>query len=154
METLSYLERVKIQSEILLPFYRRLRTEIGEARAAELLREAVEEYASALGSSVSQSTQGTSLEKLRSMLPTFTADSALDVEPVADTDEELSVNVRGCRFAEYFHALGEPQFGAMLTCEIDSPMTTAIGSDLSLDRSQTIMTGDSHCDFKWKMQGS
>jgi len=52
------------------------------------------------------------------------------------------------------YASEEHTLYAMLTCEIDSPMTTAIGSDLSLDRSQTIMTGDSHCDFKWKMQGS
>lgn len=45
MEPIAYLDRVKIQIEILLPLYRRLRQEIGATRAAELLREAVDEYA-------------------------------------------------------------------------------------------------------------
>ena len=49
MENLPYLERVKIQSEILLPLFKRLREEIGAERANELLRAAVTEYATALG---------------------------------------------------------------------------------------------------------
>ena len=44
MDQLPYLERVKIQAEILLPFYRRIRAEIGEERAAALLRESVAEF--------------------------------------------------------------------------------------------------------------
>ncbi len=150
MEQLPYLERVKIQSEILLPLYRQLREELGEARAASLLRAAVREYAADLGAAVARSSAGSSLDKLRTLLPAFTAGDALDVEPLVDSAEELSINVRGCRYAEYFKALGEPEFGAMLTCEIDPPMTRAIGEDLDLERSQTIMGGGSHCDFRWK----
>lgn len=62
MENLPYIERVKIQSEILLPLYKRLREEIGEQRANELLRASVREYASALGKSISDSGHGSSPE--------------------------------------------------------------------------------------------
>ncbi|MEQ8663329.1 MAG: L-2-amino-thiazoline-4-carboxylic acid hydrolase [Gammaproteobacteria bacterium] len=151
MDRLPYLERVKIQSEILLPLYRLLRDELGEAGAARLLREAVREYAEGLGRAAAQDGTGSSLERLRTLMPAFTAGNALDVEPVVDDAHELTMNVRGCRYAEYFHALGEPAFGAMLTCEIDPPMTRAIGDDLSLERSQTIMGGASHCDFHWTL---
>lgn len=150
MDTLPYLERVKIQSEILLPLYRRLREELGPDRANALLRAAVAEYATALGRSTAD-VPGSSLDKLGTLMPAFTAGNALDVEPVAQTDEELTLNVRRCAYAEYFRELGEPEFGAMLTCEIDPPMTQAIGDDLTLERTQTILGGGTHCDFHWKV---
>lgn len=150
MDPIPYLERVKIQSEILLPLYKRLRIEIGNERAAAMLRAAVQEFAQGLGSAVAETASGSSLDKIRSLMPNFAAGNALIVEPLADSAAEYSVNVRGCKYAEHFKAIGEPEFGAMITCEIDPPMTAAIGPDLTLDRSQTIMSGASHCDFRWK----
>ncbi len=49
MNQLTYLERVKIQSEILLPLFHRLREQLGDERACELLRSAVCEHAKSLG---------------------------------------------------------------------------------------------------------
>lgn len=152
MTQIGYLERVKIQAEILLPLFRRLREELGEARACELIRASVREFATDFGRSVREEATGTSLDKLRSLIPGFAADDALKVEPVRDDSEELRFNVRGCRYAEYFHGLGEPLLGAMLTCEIDPPMTEAIGTDLGLQRTQTLMGGGSHCDFRWHLK--
>ena len=154
MENLPYLDRVKIQSEILLPLYKRLRDEIGQARADDLLRASVAEYASALGRDIRQTEGNTSLDKLRSAIPIFAANDALAVEHIANSDEELSMNVQRCQYAEHFQSIGEPEFGAMVTCEIDPPMTKGIGEDLSLQRTKTIMAGDSHCDFQWRQQNS
>ena len=55
-----------------------------------------------------------------------------------------------CKYAEFFHELGEPELGKILTCEIDPPMTKAIGANLDLERTQTRMGNASHCDFHWK----
>jgi hypothetical protein len=151
---IAYLERVKIQAEILLPLFRRLREELGEPRACELIRAAVHDYATELGQSIAGAHAGTSLARLKAAVPVFTAGDALDIETLRDDADELSFNVRGCRYAEYFQALGEPLLGAMLTCEIDPPMTAAIGADLSLDRKQTLMQGGSLCDFRWKLESS
>jgi L-2-amino-thiazoline-4-carboxylic acid hydrolase len=150
MTDLPYLERVKIQCEILLPLYKRLRTELGEQKAAEMLRAAVREFAHDLGGKVARGVAGTSLDKMRSLMPSFKAGDALTIEPVTDNAHELTFNVRRCEYAAYFKALGETEFGAMITCEIDPPITEALGADLHLDRSQTIMRGATHCDFKWK----
>jgi len=151
MDPIPYLERVKIQSEILLPLFRRLRDEIGNERACALLRAAVLEYAEALGQSVAATPSGSSLDKLRTLMPIMAAGNALAIEPLVDNTEELSINVRRCEYASYFQALGEAEFGAMITCEIDPPMTTAIGTDLGLERTQTMMRGASHCDFRWRL---
>ncbi len=150
MEQISYLERAKIQAEVLLPLFRRLKEEIGEERAGEMLREAVHEFATALGQEIAGRRQGTSMEKLRGAFPMFMADDALELEPIAQTATELTVNIRRCKYADYFQALGEAEFGAMLVCGIDPPMTAAVGPDLTLERTQTIMGGDSHCDFCFK----
>lgn len=48
MSQIGYFERVKIQAEILLPLFRRLREAIGEPRACELVRDAVREFATTL----------------------------------------------------------------------------------------------------------
>jgi hypothetical protein len=153
MEPIAYFDRVRIQCEILLPLYRRLRTEIGAARAAELLRAAVDEYARGVGAAAAAATPGPPLDALRSLMPMFTAGDALGVEPLANDGEALAMNVRRCKYAEYFQALGEPEFGAMLTCEMDPPMTAGIGDGLELERSQTLLKGGTHCDFRWRMRG-
>ncbi len=154
MDTLPYLERVKIQSEILLPLYRRLRDELGRERTNELLRESVTEYATQLGEATAATASGTSLEKLKTLMPAFAADDALDVEPLADNTEEFSINVKRCGYAEHFKSIGEPEFGAMVTCEIDPPMTSGIDQRLTLERSQTLMSQNKPCDFRWKLGGT
>lgn len=149
MESMPYLDRVKIQIEILLPLYKRLRQEIGEQKAAAMLREAVQEFGESLGHQAAEQHAGTSLEALRAILPMFAAKDAVTMEALASDEQQLSLNVTRCQYAEFFHEIGEPEFGAILTCGVDAPMTTAIGDDLHLDRSQTIMGGGSHCDFRW-----
>lgn len=152
-DDLPYLERVKVQAEILLPLFRLLRAEFGEDKACELVRAAVAEFATGLGRSLGASAGPSSLAKLKRMIPAFTAGDALDVETLREDDRHLQFNVRGCRYAQLFHELGEPRFGALLTCGIDPPMTAAIGDDLVLERSQTVMGGASHCDFHWRLAG-
>ncbi len=152
MEHLPYLERVKIQCEILLPLYRRLRDEIGEARAAALLRKAVQEYGREMGKAAAESIPGTPLDTLRGLWPTLSALDALDTEQLADNEKEFSVNIRGCKYAEYFKEIGESEFGAMVTCEVDPPLTEGLGGTLRMERTQTIMKGSSHCDFRWKLE--
>jgi len=148
-DPMPYLERVKIQTEILLPLFRLMREELGNDKACELLRSAVQEYATTLGESIALQFQGTSLEKLKAVAPVFAAAEALDIEPVEDSERHFFMNVSRCKYAEYFKELGEPEFGAMLTCEIDAPMTRGIGADVNLERSQTIMSGGTQCDFRW-----
>jgi len=147
-DSMSYLERVKIQAEILVPLFRRLREELGDELACALVRGAVAEFAKGLGQRLRQA-EGAPLVRLKRMVPAFTADNALDIEPVADEPGELRFNVHGCRYADYFREIGEPLLGALLTCEMDPPMTEGIGDGLTLERSQTILTGGSHCDFRW-----
>jgi hypothetical protein len=147
---LPYFDRVKIQTEILLPLFRRMRDELGNERACEMLRGAVAEYAMAFGQSIRASDGDSSLDKLQKAIPVFAGGDALEVEIIAYTKEELTFNVVKCKYAEFFHDLGEPEFGAILTCAVDPGLTKAFGQNLEFERSQTRMGNASHCDFSWK----
>ncbi len=146
---LPYIERVKIQAEILMPLYRRLKTEIGPSRARELLKEAVDEFATGLGRSIARIEGAHSLDKLRNAVPMFTARDAIEIEPMEQSDTVMAFNVRRCRYAELFDELGDREFGRLMVCGIDPPMTAGIGPDLKLERTQTMMEGADHCDFRW-----
>ena len=148
-DPLPYIERVKIQAEILLPLYRRLKDEIGPDRARELLSEAVNEFATEFGRSIGRNEGSNSLEKLRKAVRMFTAGDAIEIEPVEESDTVMAFNVRRCRYAELFRKLGDREFGRLMVCGIDPPMTAGIGSDLKLERTQTMMEGADHCDFRW-----
>ena len=115
------------------------------------MREAVEEYGLAMGNAAADAIPGTSLDKVRGLMPLMTAGNALKIEPLADDEREFSMNVRGCKYAEFFKELGESKFGSMITCDVDPALTRGLGNDLTMDRSQTIMKGGSHCDFRWKL---
>ena len=151
MSEISFLERVKIQAEILAPLFHQLEAELGQERACELIRAAVREQGLRIGAKAAARGEGSSLDKLKSVTAQFASNGELEIEPLENDDKRLWFNVRGCQYAAYFKSIGEPLLGAMLTCEVDPPLTEGIGGDLSLTRSQTILKGGSHCDFRWTL---
>ena len=53
---------------------------------------------------------------------------------------------------QFYKELGEPEFGFLLACSSDFPFAEGFGPDIKLTRTQTIMQGASHCDFRYKRQ--
>jgi hypothetical protein len=62
------------------------------------------------------------------------------------------VNVTGCRYARFFHEIGEPELGFLLVCSADFPMAEGFGDGVELSRTQTIMQGAGHCDFRYAVK--
>ena len=54
-----------------------------------------------------------------------------------------------CRFAAFFHAIGEPELGALLVCATDVDITMPSGGAVTLERAQTIMQGAPSCTFRY-----
>lgn len=54
-----------------------------------------------------------------------------------------------CAYAEFYKALGEPELGFLLVCTADFATADGFGADVRLTRTQTIMQGASHCDFRY-----
>ena len=70
----------------------------------------------------------------------------------APNPDAFDIDVTGCRYAEFYAELGEPELGFLLVCSADFSMAEGFGADIRLTRTQTIMQGASHCDFRYQRQ--
>jgi hypothetical protein len=79
----------------------------------------------------------------------YAASDALDYEVLKQAPDAFEMNVTGCRYAQFYKELGAPELGFLLVCSADFPMAEGFGRDIELTRTQTIMQGASHCDFRY-----
>ena len=149
------IEQAKIQAQILVPLVKTLQAELGEERANTIVRKALGELYRKYGEKWWRA-QGTRNlgEKMAAAFDMFAAADALDYEVVKQTPEAFEVNVTGCRYAEFYKAIGAPELGFLLTCSADFRMAEGYGANVRLTRTQTIMQGASHCDFRYALKQS
>jgi predicted ArsR family transcriptional regulator len=120
------IEQVRIQAQVLVPLVRALQSELGEERANALVRKAIGPIYQQTG-------------------------EALDYQVVKQTPDTFDVNVTGCRYAKFYQELGEPELGFLLTCSADYSLAEGFAG-VELTRTQTIMQGADHCDFRFKLK--
>lgn len=147
------IEQVKIQAQVLVPIVKAFQAELGEERANQIVGRALDDSARNLGQWFSALVGGSPIEKVVAGLPIFAAGDALDVEMIESTSDAVDFNVTRCRYAEFYKELGEPELGFLLSCSGDFAMAEGVSPDLELTRTQTIMRGASHCDFRYRLKG-
>ena len=147
------IEQVKIQAQVLVPIVKAFQAELGEERANEIVGRALDDRARNLGQWFSALVGGSPIEKVVAVLPVFATGDAVEVEMIELTSDAVGFNVTRCRYAEFYKELGEPELGFLLTCSGDFAMAEGISPDLELTRTQTIMQGASHCDFRYRLKG-
>ena len=76
-----------------------------------------------------------------------------DIELIGKSEERLDFNVTRCRYAEFYKELGLPELGYLFLCNRDFAMVKGFSPSLSLTRTQTIMEGAGHCDFRFVRKG-
>ncbi|HXK22271.1 MAG TPA: L-2-amino-thiazoline-4-carboxylic acid hydrolase [Myxococcota bacterium] len=80
---------------------------------------------------------------------------AVDIEMRTTTAEQVDFDITGCRFAELFRALDEPDLGFALCCSVDDTAAEEIGQgEVGFRRTSTIMQGGSRCDFRYALERS
>lgn len=153
IDNLGILARRRIEAEILAPVYEELKAEIGVDRAREILRRAIRRAAIASGKAFAEKTpEGTSLETFRAIKPLWTRGGALEIETLQSTTEVYDFNVRRCRYAEAYRKMGLAEIGGLLSCNRDGAFCEGYDPRLKLTRTQTIMEGSDHCDFRYRLE--
>ena len=149
------IEATKIQAQVLVPLVKALQAELGEDRANAIVRKALGDLYRKYGERWWQAQGGADPgEKLATSFASFAAGGALDYEIVKQTPDAVELNVTGCRYAQFYQEIGVPELGFLLVCSADFPMTEGFGGEVELKRSQTIMQGASHCDFRYALKAS
>lgn len=150
-EELTLLERRTIEARIVGPLINAFIAEIGPERALGVVREVITHLARSAGSELAGRLGETSLQAFAGCLDTWKAGGALELDVLEDTATRLSFNVTRCRFAEMYRALGLGELGGVLSCQRDYSLASGFNPSIVLERSQTIMEGAPHCDFRFKL---
>ena len=149
------LEQVKIQAQVLVPLIKALQAELGEERANTIVRKALGHLYRKYGEKWWRKQGARDFgQKMASAWDGFAAGDALDYEVIKQTPDAFEINVTECRYAKFYKEIGAPELGFLLTCSADFTMAEGFGADVQLARTQTIMQGASHCDFRYALKKS
>jgi hypothetical protein len=149
--SVSVLEQARIQAKVLVPLVKALQAELGEARANALVRGALRDIFRRHGEEFWRAKNETDVGKaVASAFRQYARDDALRYDVIEQSQDAFAFDVTRCRYAEFYHELGEPELGFLLVCSADFDTAAGFGGDIELTRTQTIMQGASHCDFRYR----
>ena len=83
----------------------------------------------------------------------WTRGGTLDVVVREKSADSFAFDVVRCRYAEMYRDMGLGEIGHLLSCQRDGTFCEGYDKNLKLKRTQTIMQGASHCDFRYESEG-
>jgi hypothetical protein len=151
METpnITHLERRRIEAGVLIPMLQAFQRAVGKERANEIAREVIAELARQDGERWAQH-YGDDLPAMQKVSGVWSAGGSLEIEPLEQSPGKLDFNVTRCRYAELYQELGLPELGYLFHCSRDFAMVEGFSRSIELKRTQTIMQGAQHCDFRFR----
>lgn len=147
------LTRREIEARILAPLVEALGVRFGRDDVIAIVREVIVSIAREQGRAMATARGDDSLSAFAATLEPWTRDDALRMEMREQSEERLSFDVTRCRYAELYRALGIPELGAVLSCNRDAALIEGFNPEIRLVRTQTLMAGAGHCDFRYHQGG-
>jgi L-2-amino-thiazoline-4-carboxylic acid hydrolase len=150
LNAVGVLTRREIEARILAPVIDALGQRFGRDEVVAIVRDVVAGIAREQGRAMADARGDRSLPSFAETLGPWTQDDALRLRVLDDTGEQLAFDVTRCRYAEMYRALGIPELGEVLSCQRDAALIEGFNPDVTLERTQTIMQGATHCDFRYR----
>jgi|SRR5579864_4301795 len=148
--SLTLLQQREIEAKIVGPLIQAVKAELGEEKTLKLLRDVIAELARQHGAELARQLGAATLEAFAGTLDRWCEGGALEIELLEQSAELLSFDVTRCRYAEMYHALGLADLGPSLSCQRDFSLVQGFNPTIQLTRTQTIMQGATHCDFRFQ----
>ena len=147
------LERRRIEAQILKHVHDVIRERSGVEEADAVLGETVSRSAIDQGRSFAEALgREPDLNDFAAILPLWTKDDALQIETLEASPDTLAFNVLRCRYAEMYREMGLGRIGHLLSCNRDGEFCTGYNPKMKMTRTQTIMGGAGHCDFRYRIE--
>jgi len=154
--SISFLDEYKFQAEVLVPILKALRAELGEERANRLVLDALRKWSRERWLSLGERFPGSPKEKMDALALYASVEQRIgndvDYQWLKEKPEAVEFNITGCRFADFFRQIGEPELGVVLCCEGDFHIAEVGKPEVEFSRTQTIMEGAGYCDFRWRIK--
>jgi hypothetical protein len=152
-DEMGILARRRIEAEIIRPIYETMERELGTERAQSILDQAIRSAAISAGESFAARTEGgTNMQTFRDLQSLWTQDDALRIKVVTATEDRFDYDVHRCRYAEMYREMGLGHIGHLLSCNRDGTFCQGYDPRIKMTRTQTIMGGASHCDFRYRLE--
>ncbi len=148
---IGVLMRRETEARILIPFLQDLYNEFGKEKILCVLEKTIKEIAKSQGKDLSKE-YGDNVDSFLDTLKFWAQDGALEIDLLEKTDSKLNFNVTRCKYAEMYRALGASDLGAVLSCNRDAALIEGFNPKASLDRKETIMSGDKCCTFRYTFE--
>ena len=117
----SFLDKTRIQAQVLVPVLRALRAELGKDKADAIVKQALRDWSRQVFAGIGEGIEGSARRKWATVQSAYNMVSSpgVEFEMLRHDQEAMDFDVTRCPFAEFFRALGEPELGALLICETD-----------------------------------
>lgn len=148
-QRIGVLTRREVEARILAPIINALGEKFGREEVIEVVRDTIIGVAQEQGADLAQAMGGSGSDAFMGSLQYWTQDDALQIEVLDNNAETLNFNVNRCRYSEMYRALGIPELGAVFSCNRDYALIDGFNPDAKLVRTQTLMEGATHCDFRY-----
>ena len=153
MTDIPIIERRRIEAMILKHVVDVITERSGREEAEAVVGETCSRSAIEQGQSMAQGLDhAPNLKDFADILPNWTKEDALEIDLLVAEPEQMDFNVTRCRYAEIYKEMGVGDIGHLLSCNRDGDFCVGYNPDIELTRTQTIMKGASHCDFRYKMK--
>jgi len=146
--TVSLIQRREIEAGMAASLIRGFAGEIGEEKAKAVTTRVIESLAEQAGRQTAEKFGSNNLFDLaRVVREMWSQEKALEVVFLEETDSKLRFNVKRCRYAETYEAMGIRDLGFCLSCSRDASFAQGFNQMIKMQRTQTIMQGAPYCDF-------
>ncbi len=146
------IARREIEARIVAPLIEAFGAELGREKALAQLERVIAKLALASGEEMARQVTENTIAALDTVVRFWGYDSAMEVERLAQNNQRYDFNVRRCRYAEMYRELGLADLGLVLSCQRDFAFFEGFNPRIKLTRTQTIMQGADHCDFRFSLR--
>lgn len=152
LNDIGVLKRREIEARIVSPLLDALGDEFGREQVLEVTRQVIVNVAHQQGAQLAEDLDGSTLTHFAASMDAWKKGDAIEMEVLENTHQVYAFNITRCRYAEMYAELGIPELGVLLSCNRDFALIEGFNSDLTLTRTQTIMEGATHCDFRFTIE--
>lgn len=142
------LLRREIEARIAGPLIDAFIKEFGREKTIAIASDVILKLAEDSGRQLADRCGGNSLGHLSKGTGQWSAGGALKREVIEQTDDNYDYNIVTCKYAEMYKELGMEELGFIFSCGRDGKMFGGFNPDIEFRRTQTIMEGADHCDFR------
>ena len=151
VERLGILQQRRIEAAFAKGIYEEMAASIGAEAARGIMTRAIVKLAEETGAAMAKGAE-TGVAHFASLMELWRKDDALAMDITRQDATHFDFNVTRCRYAEMYREMGLGRIGHLLSCNRDGDFCIGYNPQMELTRTQTIMKGASHCDFRYRMK--